>query len=44
MNQVSFELRAQIINCLIAGNSIHSTERMTVVYRCQSESQNLTIR
>ncbi len=33
MNQISFERQTQIINCLIEGNSIRSTERMTDTHR-----------
>lgn len=33
MNQLSFERRMQILNCLIEGNSIRSTERMTDTHR-----------
>ena len=33
MNQLSTERRTQIINCLIEGNSIRSTERMTDTHR-----------
>jgi IS1 family transposase len=33
MNQLSFERQTQIINCLIEGNSIRSTERMTDTHR-----------
>jgi hypothetical protein len=33
MNQLSFERRTQIINCLIEGNSIRSIERMTDTHR-----------
>jgi hypothetical protein len=33
MNRVPFDRRVQIINCLIEGNSIRSTERMTGTHR-----------
>jgi IS1 family transposase len=33
MNRVSFVRRTQIINCLVEGNSIRSTERMTDTHR-----------
>jgi IS1 family transposase len=33
MNRVSVERRTQIINCLVEGNSIRSTERMTDTHR-----------
>lgn len=33
MSQLSFDRRTQIINCLIEGNSIRSTERMTDSHR-----------
>jgi len=33
MNQLSIERRTQAINCLVEGNSIRSTERMTGIHR-----------
>src|SRR5467141_1153813 len=33
MNRVPFARRVQIINCLVEGNSIRSTERMTGTHR-----------
>jgi IS1 family transposase len=33
MNRLSLERRAQVINCLVEGNSIRSTERMTDTHR-----------
>ena len=33
MNRLSLERRTQVINCLIEGNSIRSTERMTGTHR-----------
>jgi hypothetical protein len=33
MNRVPVERRTQIINCLVEGNSIRSTERMTDTHR-----------
>jgi hypothetical protein len=33
MNRVPVERRTQIINCLVEGNSIRSTERMTETHR-----------
>ena len=33
MNRLSVGRRTQIINCLVEGNSIRSTERMTDTYR-----------
>ena len=33
MNRVPFERRTQIITCLVEGNSIQSTERMTTTHR-----------
>jgi hypothetical protein len=33
MNRVPFSRRVQIINCLVEGNSIRSTERMTNTHR-----------
>jgi IS1 family transposase len=33
MNRLSFERRVQIVNCLVEGNSIRSTERMTDTHR-----------
>jgi hypothetical protein len=33
MNRVPLERRTQIINCLVEGNSIRSTERMTDTHR-----------
>jgi len=33
MNKLDFSRRAQIIGCLVEGNSIRSTERMTGVHR-----------
>jgi hypothetical protein len=33
MNRVPLDRRVQIINCLVEGNSIRSTERMTGTHR-----------
>lgn len=33
MNRLSLERRSQIINCLVEGNSIRSTERLTNTHR-----------
>ena len=33
MNRLSLERRTQVINCLVEGNSIRSTERMTDTHR-----------
>ncbi len=33
MNCISLDRRTQIINCLVEGNSIRSTERMTGIHR-----------
>jgi hypothetical protein len=33
MNRLSLTRRTQIINCLVEGNSIRSTERMTDTHR-----------
>ena len=33
MNRLSLSRRTQIINCLVEGNSIRSTERMTDTHR-----------
>lgn len=33
MNRLSLARRTQIINCLVEGNSIRSTERMTDTHR-----------
>src|SRR5688500_18019330 len=33
MNRIPVERRTQIINCLVEGNSIRSTERMTNTHR-----------
>ena len=33
MNRLNLARRAQIINCLVEGNSIRSTERMTGAHR-----------
>lgn len=33
MNRLSLDRRAQVINCLVEGNSIRSTERMTDTHR-----------
>lgn len=33
MNRLSIERRTQVVNCLVEGNSIRSTERMTGVHR-----------
>src|SRR4029077_21075373 len=33
MNRVPFARRVQVINCLVEGNSIRSTERMTGTHR-----------
>jgi hypothetical protein len=33
MNRVPFDRRVQVINCLVEGNSIRSTERMTGTHR-----------
>jgi hypothetical protein len=33
MNRLSLDRRTQIINCLVEGNSIRSTERMTDTHR-----------
>jgi hypothetical protein len=33
MNRVPLERQTQIINCLVEGNSIRSTERMTDTHR-----------
>lgn len=33
MNQLSTQRRTQVINCLVEGNSIRSTERMTGIHR-----------
>ena len=33
MNRLNLQRRAQVINCLVEGNSIHSTERMTDTHR-----------
>jgi hypothetical protein len=33
MNRLSLSRRSQIINCLVEGNSIRSTERMTDTHR-----------
>src|SRR5271154_1587685 len=33
MNRISLSRRTQVINCLVEGNSIRSTERMTNTHR-----------
>ena len=43
MNRLSLARRTQIINCLVEGNSIRSTERMTDTHRDTSHAASKNI-